>query len=339
MRTFHKWHIVTYSPWPFFVSIILFTIPLSLVGFFKGITFSLFFFYFSFFLLIYVIFLWFNDIIIESSGEGYHTDSVQVSFNYSMLLFIFSEVMFFAGFFFSFFWLGFAPSIELNLTWPPNDLQNLIFNPFEIPLLNTIILLTSGATITISHLFIKEGKFFEAILFISLTLFLAFLFLLIQLFEYFTAPFDISDGAYASVFYICTGFHGFHVIVGAIFIAFMLYRVFLHNFSQMHHFGFEASAWYWHFVDVVWLFLYVLIYYWGSDLTHLDYDNIFFSINEILNVMEKDNIVLNFNERCSSLNSSFSFDDFSLIDNNLNNNQLLDSSDLENNNSVSKDLN
>jgi len=91
-------------------------------------------------------------------------------------------------------------------------------------------------------LFIKEGKFFEAILFISLTLFLAFLFLLIQLFEYFTAPFDISDGAYASVFYICTGFHGFHVIVGAIFIAFMLYRVFLHNFSQMHHFGFEASA-------------------------------------------------------------------------------------------------
>jgi|LakMenE01Jun11ns_1017448.scaffolds.fasta_scaffold9926023_2 heme/copper-type cytochrome/quinol oxidase subunit 3 len=295
MRTYHNWHIVTYSPWPFFVSIILFSIPLSLVGFFKGIVFSLFFFYFSLFLLVYVIFLWFDDIIIEASGEGYHTEAVQKSFNYSMLLFIFSEVMFFFGFFWAFFWLGFAPSIELNLTWPPNDLQNLIFNPFEIPLLNTIILLTSGATITISHFFIKEGKFEqEARDALFATLFLAFLFLIIQLFEYFSAPFDISDGAYASVFYICTGFHGFHVIIGAIFISFMLKRLMSYNFSRMHHFGFEAAAWYWHFVDVVWLFLYILIYYWGSDLTHLDYDNIFLPINEVLLNMEKDDITFSF---------------------------------------------
>ena len=256
MRTYHNWHIVTYSPWPFFVSIILFSIPLALVGFFKGIVFSLFCFYFSLFLLVYVVFLWFDDIIIESSGEGYHTESVQKSFNYSMLLFIFSEVMFFAGFFWGFFWLGFAPSIELNLTWPPNDLQNLIFSPFEIPLLNTIILLTSGTTITISHFFIKLGDFEFAKKFLITTLVLAFLFLVIQLFEYFTAPFDISDGAYSSIFYICTGFHGFHVIVGAIFISVMLKRLFFYSFSRMHHFGFEAAAWYWHFVDVVWLFLY-----------------------------------------------------------------------------------
>ena len=286
MRTYHNWHIVTYSPWPFFVSIILFSIPLSLVGFFKGIAFSLFFFYFSFFLLVYVIFMWFDDIITESSGEGYHTLEVQKNFNYSMLLFIFSEVMFFFGFFWGFFWLGFSPSIELNLTWPPNDLQSLIFNPFEIPLLNTIILLTSGATITASHYHIKEGKFFEAQLFLILTLALAFLFIIIQLFEYFSAPFDISDGAYASIFYICTGFHGFHVIIGAIFISVMLWRLYNAHFSIMHHFGFEAAAWYWHFVDVVWLFLYVLIYFWGSDLTHFNYDSIFYSVNEVLHLNE-----------------------------------------------------
>lgn len=297
MRTFHNWHIVNYSPWPFYFSVIIFTIPIALVGFFKGITYSLFIFYFSLFLLIYVLFLWFNDIIIESSGEGYHTEAVQMNFNYSMLLFIFSEVMFFAGFFFSFFWLGFAPSIQLNLTWPPNDLHELIFDPFEIPLLNTIILLTSGATITISHYYIKLGKFIDCQIFMLITVLLAILFLFIQMFEYFTAAFDISDGAYASVFYICTGFHGFHVIIGAIFISFMLYRVYLCHFSRRHHFGFEASAWYWHFVDVVWLFLYILVYYWGSDLTHFDYDNVFFALNEVLENMEKDGIVYNFNER------------------------------------------
>jgi heme/copper-type cytochrome/quinol oxidase subunit 3 len=300
MRNYHPWHIVTYSPWPFFVSIILFSIPLSLVGFFKGVVFSLFCFYFSLFLLIYVIFLWFNDIIIESSGEGYHTEAVQWNLNYSMLLFIFSEVMFFFGFFWSFFWLGFAPSIELNLTWPPNDLQELIFDPFEIPLLNTIILLTSGATITITHYYIKsdeENSINEAIKYLFITLYLAFLFILIQLFEYFSAPFDISDGAYASVFYICTGFHGFHVIIGSIFIAVMLIRLIKFHFSRMHHFGFEAASWYWHFVDVVWLFLYILIYYWGSDLVHLNYNYIFTHIDETLAYIKYSNLDFYFDDR------------------------------------------
>jgi len=300
MRNYHPWHIVTYSPWPFFVSIILFSIPLSLVAFFKGIVFSLFCFYFSLFLLIYVIFLWFDDIVIESAGEGYHTESVQWNLNYSMLLFIFSEVMFFVGFFWSFFWLAFAPSIELNLTWPPNDLQELIFDPFEIPLLNTIILLTSGAAITVTHYYIKsdeENSLSEAIKYLVITLILAFLFILIQLFEYFSAPFDISDGAYGSVFYICTGFHGFHVIIGSIFIIVMLLRLMKCHFSRMHHFGFEAASWYWHFVDVVWLFLYILIYYWGSDLVHIDYDNIFLPIKEKLDYMESQNLIYCFNDR------------------------------------------
>jgi len=204
------------------------------------------------------------------------------------------------GFFEVFFWLGFAPSIELNLTWPPNDLQELIFDPFEIPLLNTIILLTSGASITVTHYYIKsdeENSIDEAIKYLIITLILAFLFIFIQLFEYFTAPFDISDGAYASVFYICTGFHGFHVIIGSIFIAVMLQRLMKSHFSRMHHFGFEAASWYWHFVDVVWLFLYVLIYYWGSDLVHLDYAWIFVDYYDINASMWINNLNYCFDDR------------------------------------------
>ena len=307
----HPFHLVDPSPWPLLASFSALTLTFGAVLYFHGYNDGEQVLISGFITLVLIAILWWRDVIREATFLGNHTLKVQYGLRFGMLLFIISEVMFFAGFFWGFFWLGFAPSIELNLTWPPNDLQNLIFSPFEIPLLNTIILLTSGTTITISHFFIKLGDFEFAKKFLITTLVLAFLFLVIQLFEYFTAPFDISDGAYSSIFYICTGFHGFHVIVGAIFISVMLKRLFFYSFSRMHHFGFEAAAWYWHFVDVVWLFLYVLIYYWGSDLTHLDYDNIFFPINEVLDNMKKDGISLSFELKKLDLDvfSSINFED------------------------------
>jgi heme/copper-type cytochrome/quinol oxidase subunit 3 len=289
MQTYHDWHIVTFSPWPILNSLIIFTIPLSFVSFFRGIVSSLFIYYIALFLAIFVLFVWFKDVTRESSAEGFHTFAVQLSFNYGMLLFIFSEVMFFFAFFWGFFWLSFAPSIELNLTWPPTDFDNLAFEPFSIPLLNTIILLLSGVTITLAHLFIKDGSLKGAQIYIILTLLLAELFIMVQSFEYFSSSYDISDGGYATTFFLCTGFHGFHVIVGSIFIGVMAYRLFTSNFSRKHHFGFEAAAWYWHFVDVVWLFLFLMVYYWGIDLTQFSVDE---NVDLILHVHPVSNFVL-----------------------------------------------
>ena len=180
-----------------------------------------------------------------------------------MILFILSEVMFFFGFFWAFFHSALAPTPEIGSVWPPQGIE--VINAWGIPLLNTIILLTSGATITWAHHAIVAGNRRNAIIGFVLTLTLAVFFTMLQLFEYLEASFTISDSVYGSTFYMATGFHGIHVIVGTIFIAVAFVRLLQHHFTQEHHFGFEAAAWYWHFVDVVWLFLFVVIYWWGGN--------------------------------------------------------------------------
>lgn len=152
--------------------------------------------------------------------------------------------------------------MELGSVWPP--LYTTILNPYEVPLLNTALLLSSGAALTWAHHSIVWGEKSQAVFGLLVTVLLAIFFTGWQGFEYANAPFAIADGAYGSIFYLTTGFHGFHVFVGTCFLIVCLYRLYFDHFNRDRHFGFEAAAWYWHFVDVVWLFLYIVFYLWGS---------------------------------------------------------------------------
>jgi len=179
-----------------------------------------------------------------------------------MLLFIVSEIMFFFAFFWAFFHSSLNPSIVLGGVFPPAYLT--ILDPWKIPLLNTVILLTSGASITYAHHSIVLGDKMSSLKGLFITILLAVIFTSLQVYEYLNSPFSISDSVYGSTFYLTTGFHGFHVFVGTCFIAFCTLRLYKNHFTCEHHFGFEASAWYWHFVDVVWLFLFIAVYWWGA---------------------------------------------------------------------------
>jgi cytochrome c oxidase subunit 3 len=189
-----------------------------------------------------------------------HTKAVQRGLKMGVVLFIVSEVMFFFAFFWAYFHSSLAPAIEIGSIWPPVGIT--VFSPWGVPLLNTLILLLSGVTITYAHHALTLGNRFYLVDGLAFTILLAVIFTFLQAFEYRTAPFNISDGIYGSTFFMATGFHGFHVIIGTTFIVVCLMRV--HHFTKQHHVGFEAAAWYWHFVDVVWLFLFVSIYFWGS---------------------------------------------------------------------------
>nr|YP_001974663.1 cytochrome c oxidase subunit III [Amerotyphlops reticulatus]ACD85892.1 cytochrome c oxidase subunit III [Amerotyphlops reticulatus] len=204
---------------------------------------------------------WWRDVVREATFQGHHTKVVQKNMRYGMALFITSEVFFFVGFFWAFYHLSLSPGPELGATWPPTGITPL--NPFEVPLLNTMVLLTSGVTITWSHHAIMEGNKKEATLALLLTVTVGVYFTLLQLSEYMETPFTISDGAYGSTFFVATGFHGLHVMIGTTFLTITLLRLLAFHFTTNHHFGFEAAAWYWHFVDVVWMLLYISIY-WGG---------------------------------------------------------------------------
>lgn len=226
---------------------------------YAGGKFTLFFGLFS---ALAVLFLWWRDVVREGTFEGHHTKAVQSGLRIGVVLFIVSEVMFFFGFFWAYFHSSLAPAVELGSIWPPSGIS--AFDPWGVPLLNTCILLLSGATITSVHHYLIKGESDLVIQGYVATLALAVAFTLLQLMEYLEAPFTISDGIYGSTFFMATGFHGFHVIIGTSFILYCFIRTLQSHFTKTHHLGFEAAAWYWHFVDVVWLFLFVSVYWWGS---------------------------------------------------------------------------
>ena len=202
--------------------------------------------------------MWWRDIVRESH-QKHHTPVVQIGLRYGMLLFIMSEAMFFVAFFWAYFNASFFP---VGGIWPPEGITT--FDPFHLPLLNTLILLLSGCTLTWSHHALIDGDrkgFMNGLLY---TIILGISFTCLQVVEYMHAPFVFSDGIYASAFYIATGFHGFHVIVGTLFLLVCYMRGRAGHFTAEQHVGFESAAWYWHFVDVVWLFLFVSIYWWGA---------------------------------------------------------------------------
>lgn len=258
----HAFHLVDPSVMPLVSSLSALTLTTGSVAYFHGYSCGTLTTIFGFISLLACMFLWWRDVVREGTFEGSHTNVVQLGLRYGMILFIVSEVMFFFAFFWAFFAASLAPTIEIGNIWPPKGID--VFDAKAIPLLNTLILLCSGATITFSHHAITAGDKINAAWALLLTIILAAIFSALQGFEYVSANFTITDGIYGSTFFMATGFHGLHVFIGTCFLVVCLLRMVRNHYTIDHHFGFEAAAFYWHFVDVVWLFLYVAVYYWGG---------------------------------------------------------------------------
>ncbi len=253
-------HLVEFRPWPLIGCISAFLITTGLASWFhtgNAVSLSL-----GLALIGVVILNWWRDITRERTYQGYHTTLVTLGLRWGIILFITSEIFFFLAFFWAFFHSSLTPSIELGCSWPPHRL--LPIDPFSIPLLNTAVLLGSGVRVTWAHhslLHQNKGRTAWAL---RLTVALGIYFTFLQLIEYAAVPFSISDRVYGRTFFVATGFHGLHVLIGSSFLLVCTIRNHYDHFSSIHHFGFEARAWYWHFVDVVWIFLYLCLYWWGS---------------------------------------------------------------------------
>jgi cytochrome c oxidase subunit 3 len=253
---------VTPSPWPILISIAALTTAIGATMYMHSYRGGLLTLFLGFFHVLLIMALWVRDVIREATFEGMHTRRVQAGLKLGFILFIVSEVMFFFGFFWAFFHSALSPSFAIGCVWPPYAITP--FDPKGIPFVNTCVLLSSGATITYTHNGLLGGKPAKTFFGFCETLFYAVTFTGLQCEEYYFAPFAISDGIFGSVFYMITGLHGTHVIIGTIFIFVCFLRFLRCHFTREHHLGFEFSAWYWHFVDVVWLFVYIAIYCWGG---------------------------------------------------------------------------
>nr|AMP43708.1 cytochrome c oxidase subunit III [Dialysis sp. KW-2016] len=260
MHSNHPFHLVNYSPWPLTGALGTMTLVSGLVMWFNQ--YNIYLFMLGVLITLMTMYQWWRDISRESTFQGLHTYPVTLGLRWGMILFIISEIFFFISFFWAFFHSSLSPTIELGTIWPPLNINP--FNPFQIPLLNTAILLSSGVTITWAHHSLMENNYSQTTQGLFFTIILGIYFTLLQGYEYIESPFTISDSIYGSTFFMATGFHGLHVIIGTTFLMVCFMRHLFFHFSKIHHFGFEAAAWYWHFVDVVWLFLYISIYWWGN---------------------------------------------------------------------------
>ncbi len=270
----HDYHLVDPSPWPFLASLFAFISAIGLIFYMKGLTIGGlkaggFVFGAGMIALIYVAMSWWIDVTKEAE-HGFHTRVVQLHHRYGMMLFIASEVMFFVAWFWAFFDVALFPNdaqqferaAAIGGKWPPTSIH--VLSPWGLPLLNTLILLTSGTTVTWAHYALLQNDRNGLKQGLLLTILLGALFTAIQIYEYVHAPFAFKDSIYGATFYMATGFHGFHVFVGTIFLIVCLIRANLGQMTPKQHLGFEFAAWYWHFVDVVWLFLFACIYVWGG---------------------------------------------------------------------------
>nr|YP_009029832.1 cytochrome c oxidase subunit III [Botrylloides giganteus]CCO25726.1 cytochrome c oxidase subunit III [Botrylloides giganteus] len=253
-------HLVDPSPWPVMASLCAFLVAGGLIFMMHlNMTFLLFL---GCFLLSLVSFMWWRDVVREASYLGFHMFKVQQGLRLGMLFFIVSEVFFFFGFFWTLFHSGLVPVVDIGAVWPPFYLA--VLDPLGVPLLNTVVLLCSGVTVTYSHHSVLQYNYWGSVLGLAFTLGLGAFFTGLQGMEYYESSFNISDSIYGSVFFMATGFHGFHVIVGSLFLGVSLFRMLMGHLPGFQHVGYECAIWYWHFVDVVWIFLYVSLYWWGS---------------------------------------------------------------------------
>lgn len=271
----HDFHLVEPSPWPFVGSFSAFVGAVGGILYMKhlaigGVQAGPYVLGAGTLGVLYTMVMWWTDVVKEAENGGFHTRVVQISHRYGMMMFIASEVMFFAAWFWAFFNASLFPGDAINYAradftgghWPPKGIE--VFDPWHLPLLNTLILLTSGTTVTWAHhallhddrAGLKQG--------LIVTVLLGALFSVVQGFEYSHAAFGFSGNIYGATFFMATGFHGFHVLIGTIFLVVCLARASAGQFTSKQHLGFEFAAWYWHFVDVVWLFLFAAVYVWGS---------------------------------------------------------------------------
>jgi len=271
----HPYHIVNPSPWPLLSSFAGMLLAIGAVLYMHeakigDFSIGLWGVAFGIISVLGCMFGWWKDVIHETTVEKAHTPIVEIGMRYGMALFIASEVMFFVAFFWAFFDASLFPD-QANMPariehtgghWPPTGIETV--PAFDLPLMMTLTLLLSGCTATWAHHAILEGKIDEMIKALGITVGLGIFFLGFQVYEYTHVTFGFTEGIYPSTFFMATGFHGFHVFVGTVFLAVCWIRAKKGHFSKEKHFGFEAAAWYWHFVDVVWLFLFVAIYWWGS---------------------------------------------------------------------------
>jgi cytochrome c oxidase subunit III len=271
----HDYHLVDPSPWPFIGALAAFIMAVGMVLTMKavpvaGMKIGPLVLGVGIIGVLYTMFAWWVDVTREAEHQGHHTRVVQIHHRYGMIMFIASEVMFFVAWFWAYFDVALFANETIQYqrqeftggTWPPKGIET--FDPWHLPLLNTLILLTSGTTVTWAHhaLLHDDRKGLKQALW--LTVILGVLFTICQVYEYSHAAFSFSGHVYGSTFYMATGFHGAHVVIGTIFLAVCLYRTYLNHFTPKQHLGFEFAAWYWHFVDVVWLFLFAAIYWWGA---------------------------------------------------------------------------
>jgi cytochrome c oxidase subunit 3 len=260
--TKHSYHLIDPSPWPLLTSSGVFMLTVGLVTWMHNFTGGWALLLNGLFLMLYIMSIWWRDIIREATFEEQHKIIVRRGLRFGMILFIVSEIMFFFAFFWAFFHSSLSPVFNIGGVWPPKSILPVTLS--GIPLTNTFLLLSSGATVTWGHHAIVTKAKKHTILAIAITIGLALLFTALQGLEYMDAPFNISDSVFGSCFYMTTGFHGFHVLVGTIALFVSFIRVILNHFTDTHHFGFESAIWYWHFVDVVWIFLLGSLYWWGQ---------------------------------------------------------------------------
>lgn len=265
----HLFHLVDPSPWPILTSFALLILAIGGVMFMHNHLLGKYILGAGFFSVVFCLYSWWSDVIKEGLIQKHHTIPVRTGLRIGMALFILSEIMFFAVFFSSFFKASLEPVGVLDGVWvvksgiwPPESIQTL--DPFGLPFINTLILLLSGCTVTWAHYALGENNQKDCAFALGLTVSLGIFFSLMQAYEYHHAAFKFKDGIYPSNFYLATGFHGLHVVIGTIFLLVCYFRVKRGDFVKGNgHLAFEFASWYWHFVDVVWLFLFIFIYVFG----------------------------------------------------------------------------
>ena len=262
----HPYHILPPSIWPLIGSVSALALFGGLVMWMHDHVYGSYVFFAGVLGVVFTMFSWWADVIREAHS-GDHTPIVQLHLRYGMILFIASEVMFFVAWFWAYFNAALFPmeAEPIGGTWPPE--HTVVMDPFGWPLFNTLVLLCSGTTVTWAHHALINGDRRGLIMGLWATILLGLLFTGVQAYEYIHAPFmfvGAEANIYGSTFMMATGFHGAHVIIGTIFLIVCLFRAYAGHFKPTQHFGFEAAAWYWHFVDVVWLFLFLWVYVWGG---------------------------------------------------------------------------
>lgn len=258
----HPFHIVDHRPWPIFVATAALTTTTGLVILFnKNKTLIIII---GLLTTKLIITFWWRDVTREATFLGSHTIYATQGIKFGFILFIISEIMFFLSFFWAFFHRALSPVPEIGVIWPPSKIKPI--HPWGVPLLNTAILLSSGRSLTWSHHSICQKNLTEAIKALLITILLGIWFTLLQAYEYWETRFTIADKVYGKTFFVTTGFHGLHVIIGTTFLFICLLRMTKNHFSKTHHIGYECAIWYWHFVDVVWIFLFICLYWWGRKI-------------------------------------------------------------------------